>query len=151
MRRSAVRNLNVKDVDFKNRKVSVEEKDGRQHAYKISREGLVAIKDYLEKERGQDYKHWRSPALFLSPATVALGGDRLSATVINTVWNEVCELAQVEGHTPHDARHAMGKHLIQTTGNIAAVQRQLGHTNAAYSIQYARITDEELGNALEAR
>jgi integrase len=68
-----------------------------------------------------------------------------------TVWNEVCQLAHVEGHTPHDARHAMGKHLIEKTGNLAAVQRQLGHTNATYSMQYTRITDEELANALEDR
>ena len=45
----------------------------------------------------------------------------------------------------------MGRHLIGKTGNIAAVQRQLGHTNPAYSIQYARITDEELGEVLEDR
>ena len=70
---------------------------------------------------------------------------------INTAWNEVCRLAGVEGHTPHSARHAMGKHLIEKTGNLAAVQRQLGHTNATYSMQYTRITDEELGNALEDR
>jgi len=151
MRRSAVRNLNLKDVDFKNGKVSVEEKGGRKHAYKISREGLAAIKDYVQKERAQDYKHWRSTALFLAPATIAQGDGRLSPKVINTVWNEVCALAQVKGHTLHDARHAMGKHLIEKTGNIVAVQRQLGHTNAVYSIQYARITDEELGNALEDR
>ena len=36
-------------------------------------------------------------------------------------------------------------------GNMAAVQRQLGQTNPAYSMQYTRITDEELGNALEDR
>ena len=60
-------------------------------------------------------------------------------------------LAGVEGHTPHDARHAMGRHLIDKTGNIAAVQRQLGHTNAAYSIQYARVTDQELAEALDDR
>ena len=71
--------------------------------------------------------------------------------MINTVLNEVCNLTGVEGHTPHDARHAMGRHLIEKTGNIAAVQRQLGHTNAAYSIQYARITDKELANALDDR
>ena len=64
---------------------------------------------------------------------------------------ELCELARVGGHTPHDARHAMGRHLIVKTGNIAAVQRQLGHTNAAYSIQYARITDQELADALDDR
>jgi integrase len=112
---------------------------------------LAAIKDYVKKERAQDFKKWRSTALFLSPATSANGNGRLNPKVINSAWNEVCRLAGVEGHTPHDARHAMGKHLIEKTGNLAAVQRQLGHTNPAYSMQYTRITDEELGNALEDR
>jgi hypothetical protein len=39
----------------------------------------------------------------------------------------------------------MSKHIIEKTGNIAAVQRQLGHKNATYSMQYARITKELLG------
>ena len=52
---------------------------------------------------------------------------------------------------PPYARHAMGRHLIGQTGNIAAVQRQLGHTNPAYSMQYARITDKELADVLEDR
>ena len=151
MRRAAVRNLNLKDVSFKKRNVSAEEKGGRKHTYKISSEGLAAIKDYIEKERDQDYKKWKSPALFLSAATTAHGNGRLNPRVINTVWNEVCELAGVGGHTPHDARHAMGRHLIEKTGNIAAVQRQLGHTNPAYSMQYARITDQELSDALDDR
>jgi hypothetical protein len=45
----------------------------------------------------------------------------------------------------------MGRHPIEETGNIAVVQRQLGHTNAAYSIQYARVTDQELTDALDDR
>ena len=63
---------------------------------------------------------------------------------VNVIWDEVCKTASVEGRTPHSARHAMGKHIIEKTGNITAVQRQLGHKNAAYSMQYARITGEEL-------
>lgn len=43
------------------------------------------------------------------------------------IWDEVCEVAGVEGKTPHLARRAMGKHIIEKTRNIAAVQRQLGH------------------------
>ena len=81
----------------------------------------------------------------------AHGDGRLNPRVINTVFNEICSLAGVEGHTPHDARHAMGRHLIERTGNIAAVQRQLVHTNAAYSIQYAKVTDQELADALDDR
>jgi site-specific recombinase XerC len=45
----------------------------------------------------------------------------------------------------------MGKHIMQKTGNIAAVQRQLGHKNAAYSMQYSRITSEELCDVLNDR
>jgi site-specific recombinase XerD len=53
MRRAAVRNLNLKDVSFKKRNVSVEEKGGRKHNYKISREGLAAVRDYIQKERAK--------------------------------------------------------------------------------------------------
>jgi hypothetical protein len=45
----------------------------------------------------------------------------------------------------------MGRHLIEKTDNIAAVQRQFGYTNAAYSIQFARVTDQELAEALNDR
>jgi hypothetical protein len=37
------------------------------------------------------------------------------------------------------------------TGNIAAVQRQLGHRHAAYAMQYARVTTTELGEVLDDR
>jgi integrase len=71
--------------------------------------------------------------------------------VVNTIWNAVCRVAQVEGRTPHSARHAMGKHIMDKTKNIAAVQRQLGHRQAAYAMQYARVTTAELGQVLEDR
>ena len=45
----------------------------------------------------------------------------------------------------------MGKHIIERTGNVAAVQRQLGHKNATYSMQYARITGEELRGVIDDR
>jgi len=46
----------------------------------------------------------------------------------------------------------MGKHLVEKTGNLAAVQRQLGHTNPAYSMQqYGRVTDQKLSVALDDR
>jgi hypothetical protein len=45
----------------------------------------------------------------------------------------------------------MGRLHRDETGNIAAFQRQLGHTNAAKSIQYARVADQELVEALNDR
>jgi site-specific recombinase XerD len=116
MRRAAVKNIDLDDMDFESRLVSIEEKGGRAHGYKMAREGISAIEDYAAKERAANFKKWKSPALFLSPATNAHGNGRLNPRVINTVFNEVCSLAGVEGHTSHDARHAIGRHLIEKSG-----------------------------------
>ena len=115
MRRAAVRNIDLSDVDFERRLINVEEKGGRTHSYKISRGGISAIEDYVTRERAADSKKWKSPALFLSTSTNTHGDGRLNPRVINTVFKEVCSLAGVEDHTPHDARHAMGRHLIEKT------------------------------------
>ena len=45
----------------------------------------------------------------------------------------------------------MGRHVMEKTGNVAAVQRQLGHKNAAYSLQYSRITEGELNDVVDDR
>lgn len=93
--------------------------------------------------------------IFFSPLTTGTnynrGNGRLNPTVVNRIWNEICAKAGVEGRTPHCARHAMGKHIMEKTGNPGAVQRQLGHTNVAFSVQYSRITENELEDVLEDR
>jgi integrase len=151
MRRAAAAGLDLDSVDFKRKIVIAEEKGGVKHGYQISNEGLQAIRDYIERERSQDNAKWCSTALFLSAFTNPHGTGRLTAQVINDVWNEVLEIAGVENKTPHSARHAMGKHIMEKTGNVAAVQRQLGHKNAVYSMQYSRITADELSEVINDR
>ncbi|MBI4739279.1 site-specific integrase [Candidatus Woesearchaeota archaeon] len=151
MRRAAIIRLNVTDIDFQRRTIAVEEKGGYVHTYQISREGAHAIRDYIETERDQDAARWQSGAVFLPAATVPKSTGRLDVWTVNQVWNAVCQTANVKGKTPHSARHTMGKHIMEKTGNIAAVQRQLGHRNAAYSMQYARVTHEEMDGVLNER
>jgi site-specific recombinase XerD len=45
----------------------------------------------------------------------------------------------------------MGKHIMEKTGNIAVVHHQLGHKNVACSMQYSRITAEELRDVINDR
>ena len=65
------------------------------------------------------------------------------------IWNQICQHANVSGKTPHCARHAVGKAIIDKTGNVAAVQRQLGHKSAASSMQYARPKQEDILRVLD--
>lgn len=151
MRRAAITKVLLADVAFEKRAIVTEEKGGHRHEYKISSEGMEAVRKYCELERTSDDERWQSPYLFLAANNSPRGKGKLGEKTVNCVWDEVCELAGVTGKTPHSARHAMGKHLIDKTGNIAAVQRQLGHRNIKYSAMYARITADELQGVLNDR
>jgi integrase len=151
MRRGAITQLDVEHVHVRRKTLTVREKGGYTHTYQISQEGLKAIQEYVSHERHLDAGHWHSPALFLPASTVPHSSGRLAVLAVNDIWNVVCRLANVHGRTPHSARHAMGKRIIAKTGNIAAVQKQLGHKQPAYSMQYARITAEELERVLDER
>jgi site-specific recombinase XerD len=151
MRRAAITKILFADVDFDTRSIMVEEKGGYRARYKISTEGVEAIRKYCELERSLDDKRWQSPYLFLAADNAPRGKGSMGEKTVNDVWSDVCQLAGVEGKTPHSARHAMGKHIIEKTGNIAAVAAQLNHKNVKYSAMYARITGDELGAILNDR
>lgn len=151
MRRAAVAGLLLDNVDFKEKRITVVEKGAVTHTYKISREGIAAMLDYVENERGQDAKHFNAPELFLAAESSRNQCGWMHPNAVNEIWNQVSATAGVVGKTPHSARHAMGRFLMEQTGNVEAVQRQLGHRNAAYSLQYSRITERELEEALQGR
>jgi len=41
--------------------------------------------------------------------------------------------------------------FIEKTGNVVAVQRQLGHKNAMYSMPYTRVTRDKVKAVLDER
>jgi len=151
MRRAGVCNILLDDIDWKKQTIKTTEKGGNQHTYHISREGLAVIQDYIDNERGLDNIKRQSAGLFLTAAHNGRDQGSLSTSMINRIWNAACKAAGVEGRTPHSARHAMGRHIVEKTGNVAAVQRQLGHKNAGYSMQYMRVTGDEMRAVLEDR
>ena len=152
MRRAAVVNVNLADVDFKHRVVSIQEKGGAIKDYDISKEGVEAIRDYVEKERPTDDEEWQSSALFLKAANVAGDNGRMIPQMVNVIWKQVRNFAGVSTQrTPHSARHGMGVHIMNKTGNIAMVQNQLNHDNPIYSMGYAQSTKKDRQKLLDER
>src|SRR5262249_37726045 len=140
MTRRAITELNLKNVDFENKNVSVYQR-GSLHTYQISDVALQAIREYIDEKRRLDAARWKKcRALFLTAETVRLGNGRLTPVMVNAIWNNVCKIAGVTGKTPHSARHAMGKLIMRKTGSAAAVQHQLGHSSVLYASQYSSVT-----------
>jgi site-specific recombinase XerD len=153
MRRTEVTSIDLGGIDFERSTLLITEKGGQQRKCLICKEGMKAIRNYIDQERGEDADfHTQSPALFL-PATTVVNGPagRLTSSVINTVWNEACQLAHLKNRTPHSARYAMGVHLVKKTGNPRTAQRQLGHRNPSITMQYMQFTHEEMQEVLDER
>ncbi|MBI5325284.1 MAG: site-specific integrase [Ignavibacteriae bacterium] len=146
MRRSDVINITIDKVNFKTKKIFIKGK--KTYKYQISRLGIIAIKDYIKKERTRDADKWKTNLLFLPSSTVNRGNGKLTPCVINSIWNKVCKEAGVSGKTPHSSRHAMGIYIMKKTGNPAAIQKQLGHKNPAYSVQYSKVLEHKLEEIL---
>ena len=148
MRRAAICPITLDDVDRERRRIRTIEKGNKECWYSISREAMEAILKYIEVERDTDNIHYHTNRLFL-PAHQQTKNGQISSKTVSTIWAEVCEFADVEGKSPHSARHAMGVHVQKKTQNPSAVQRQLNHSNALYCNQYMRITEKELKSVLD--
>ena len=105
----------------------------------------------------QALQHWsavRDPAqaLALQPALfVGRNGTRLSA---QSIWLRLKQRSQHAGLAtsvhPHMLRHSFASHLLQSSGDLRAVQELLGHANISTTQVYTRLDFQHLAKTYDA-
>lgn len=78
-------------------------------------------------------------------------GQRLSA---QTAWSRLRQRSQQAGLTttvhPHMLRHSFASHVLQSSGDLRAVQELLGHANIATTQVYTRLDYQHLAKIYDA-
>lgn len=78
-------------------------------------------------------------------------GARLSA---QSIWTRLRERSQQAGLTtpvhPHMLRHSFASHLLQSSGDLRAVQELLGHANITTTQVYTRLDFQHLAKVYDA-
>ena len=92
------------------------------------------------------------PALAHTPALLAgRNGTRLTAQAI---WQQLRRRAQRAGLPvavhPHMLRHSFASHLLQSSGDLRAVQELLGHANISTTQIYTRLDFQHLAKVYDA-
>jgi integrase/recombinase XerC len=86
------------------------------------------------------------PALF-----VGRGGRRLSA---QSIWLRLRRRSAQAGLAtpvhPHMLRHSFASHVLQSSGDLRAVQELLGHANIGTTQVYTRLDFQHLAKAYDA-
>jgi integrase/recombinase XerC len=85
------------------------------------------------------------PALFVSQR-----GTRLSASQVRTRVSALALAAGLPtGVHPHMLRHSFASHLLQSSGDLRAVQELLGHANIATTQIYTQLDYQHLARVYD--
>jgi len=85
-------------------------------------------------------------ALFVSQR-----GTRLSASQVRSRLKLLALQAGLPTHVhPHMLRHSFASHLLQSSGDLRAVQELLGHANIATTQVYTRLDFQHLAKVYDA-
>lgn len=98
----------------------------------------TAVRDELAKPD--------EPALFVSRR-----GTRLGVGQLRSRLKQIAIAAGVPTHVhPHMLRHSFASHLLQSSGDLRAVQELLGHANIATTQVYTRLDFQHLAKVYDA-
>ncbi len=138
LRLAELLSLELHDVDLNDATVRVTGKGSKTRIVPVGRKALAAINDWL-KVRAQLAKP-EDTVLFTGPH-----GGRLSPRTLQTRlkrWGIAQGIQQ--GVHPHLFRHSFASHLLESSGDLRAVQELLGHANISTTQIYTHLDFQHL-------
>ncbi len=144
LRLAELRVLDLGDLPARDASLRVRGKGGKERDVPVGRKARRALADWLP---------WREqlapagePALFVARSGVRLGMRSIQQRL--AVWAQRLGLPQ---HLhPHMLRHSFASHMLQSSGDLRAVQELLGHANIATTQIYTRLDFQHLAAVYDA-
>ena len=135
LRVSAITQINLEDIDFKNNTIRVVEK-GNKHRVMNFGENLKQKLVAWINDRDEYFCDVSTNALFVSRKR-----NRISVSAVEDMISKYTK--NIDKHiTPHKLRATCATNLYKKTGDIYMVAEQLGHANIATSKIYTEIDHE---------
>lgn len=140
MRRAEVANVNMTDLDLRDRVIQVYGKGRKQRKVVINQTTAAAIQRYLSvRPRSSD------DALFLGR-----GGKRLTPKHVWRIFREIYKLSGVKQRaSPHTLRHSFATHLLENGVDLETVRELLGHESLATTGVYLSVAMEHKRRAYD--
>ena len=136
--------LDVGDVDLVNGEIRVLGKGRKERIVPIGAPACGAIDAWLN-ERAQSTGQTPESALFLGER-----GERISAPVVRRTLKSRALERGISSHVyPHRLRHSFASHLLQSSGDLRAVQELMGHASIASTQVYTHLDFQHLAKVYD--
>jgi integrase/recombinase XerC len=144
LRLSELTSLALTDINFSDATVRVIGKGAKTRVVPVGSQALAAVRKWLEKRallvrEGAD-------ALFVNR-----NGTRLSPRAIQYRMKEwALKLGLAANVHPHVLRHSFASHVLQSSGDLRAVQEMLGHASISTTQVYTHLDFQYLAKVYDA-
>jgi len=143
LRLAELANLNIDDIDLTDHTVTVLGKGRKTRIIPIGAQALSRLRDWLpiraQRASSDEY------ALFLSQR-----GKRISHRAIQYRLAQLSTTLGLDSRVnPHMLRHSFASHLLESSGDLRAVQELLGHANLSTTQIYTHLDFQHLAKVYD--
>ncbi len=143
LRLAELTNLNLKDIEDQGRQLRVMGKGSKQRILPLGTVARKALKDWL-KVRGQLVSD-DEPAVFVSMRQKRISSRQIAKRM--QLWANRQSVGQ-QVH-PHKLRHSFATHMLESSGDLRAVQELLGHANLSTTQIYTHLDFQHLASVYD--
>ena len=132
--------LNLGDIDFDGRIVTVLGKRRKQRVIPVIGRAIDAVHNYMKVRDEISTGKSDESALFIS----SNGKRIIPASVYRVVARRISQVSSVERKGPHTLRHSFATHLLNHGADLEAVRQLLGHESLSTTQVYTHLSVEQL-------
>ena len=144
LRLAELAGLNLVDLDLEAGRVRVRGKGGKVRDVPVGRKAVQALRAWIQLRPA--LLRGREAALFLGR-----GGGRLGARAIQKrLRRSALRSGLDQPLSPHRLRHACATHLLESSGDLRAVQELLGHADISTTQVYTHLDFQHLAQVYDA-
>lgn len=143
LRVSAICNINITDIDFRENRIKVVEKGNKTRYIRFGEKTKDTINNCL-KDREKYFIDADTDALFVSR-----NGNRISTSMVGVLIEKYTNGITNKHITPHKLRASCATNLYQKTGDLLLTSKILGHENIQTTRRYAAVADSSIDKATQ--
>ena len=142
LRLSELCQLDMADISLENKICRVLGKGQKEREVPVGSIAINALKDWysqrLEKLKTSEQ------AVFINKS-----GSRISARSVQNILKKMSEKMGVPYVNPHMLRHSFASHILESSGDLRAVQELLGHENLSTTQIYTKLDFQHLAKVYD--
>lgn len=144
LRLAELAELNLRDIDFGDQLVHVTGKGQKDRVCPVGSHAIKALQDWLEKRDQTGF--FDQPAVFITQQ-----GRRLGVRSIQKRLSFWGKKHGISDHVhPHRLRHAFASHMLESSGDLRAVQELLGHADISTTQIYTHVDFQHLAKVYDS-